>query len=127
VYLELQGQQDKNDKSSMTHLFEAIKKIAAENPDGFTVKIPSLEFQISGYIAAYSETQDCFGDEGLLKVLEHALAHDKIVGGWLNRQNRQFYFDSSNVFETKEEAIEFGRKHKQIAIFDLYAFREIRL
>jgi fructokinase len=127
VYLELQGQQDKNDRSSMTHLFEAIKKIAEENPDGFTVKIPSLEFLISGYIAAYSETQNCFGDEGLLKVLEHATTHDNIVGGWRNKQNRQYYFDSSKVFETREEAIEFGRKHKQIAIFDLYAFREIRL
>jgi len=125
--LELQGQQDKNDRSSMTNLFEAIKKIAAENPDGFTVKIPSLEFQISGYFAAYSETQDCFGDEGLRKALEHALAHDNFVGGWLNKQNKQFYFDSSKIFETKEEAIEFGRKHKQIAIYDLYAFREIRL
>lgn len=111
----------------MEYLFQAIKEIATENPDGFTVKIPSLEFQISGYIAAYSETQNCFGDEGLRKVLEHVLAHDKIVGGWRNKQNKQFYFDSSKVFETKEEAIEFGRKHKQIAIFDLYAFREYRL
>lgn len=127
VYLKLRGQQDKNDESSMTDLFEAIKRIAAENPDGFTVKIPSLEFQISGYIAAYSETQDSFGDEGLRKVLEHALTHDKIVGGWLDKESRQYYFDSSKVFENKEEAIEFGRKHKQIAIFDLYAFREIRL
>ena len=127
VLLKLQSQQDKNGKSSMEYLFQAIKEIATENPDGFTVKIPSLEFQISGYIAAYSETQNCFGDEGLRKVLEHVLAHDKIVGGWRNKQNKQFYFDSSKVFETKEEAIEFGRKHKQIAIFDLYAFREYRL
>jgi fructokinase len=126
-YLELPGQQDKNDKSSMTHLFEAIKQIATKNPDGFTVKIPSLEFQISGYVAAYSETQNCFGDEGLRKVLEHAINHDNVVGGWLNKHNEQFYFDSSKVFETKDEAVEFGRKHKQIAIFDLYAFREIRL
>lgn len=127
MHLEPQGQRDKNAESSMTYLFEAIKKIAEENPDGFTVKIPSLEFQISGYIAAYSETQNCFGDEGLRKVLKHAAENDKIVGGWLNKQNEQFYFDSSKVFETKEEAVEFGRKHKQIAIFDLYAFREIRL
>ena len=111
----------------MTHLFDAIKKIARENPEGFTVKIPSLEWVIDGYIAAYSETQDCFGDEGLLRVLEHATEHDKIVGGWLNKENKQFYFDSDKQFFNKDEAIEFGRKHRQIAIFDLQTFREIRL
>jgi fructokinase len=111
----------------MTNLFEAIKQIAEENPDGFTVQIPSLEFLISGYIAAYIETQNCFGDEGLRKVLEHATKHDNIVGGWRNKENQQFYFDSSKVFDNREDAIEFGLQQKQIAIFDLYAFREIRL
>ncbi|MDR1553344.1 MAG: hypothetical protein LBS69_07780 [Prevotellaceae bacterium] len=111
----------------MTHLFEAIKQIAKENPDGFTVKIPSLEWVIDGYIAAYLETQNCFGDEGLLRVLEHASKHDKIVGGWKNKDNKQFYFDSDKQFPGKEDAIEFGRKQKQIAIFDLQTFREIRL
>ncbi|GAP73081.1 hypothetical protein SAMD00024442_6_42 [Candidatus Symbiothrix dinenymphae] len=127
AYLELPGQQDKNDTRSMTNLFEAIKTIASENPDGFTVKIPELEFVTSGYIAAYIETQNCFGDEGLRKVIEHAEHHDKIVGGWLNEQNKQFYFDSSQVFQTKDEAIEFGKQQKQLAIFDMNTFSEIRL
>jgi len=111
----------------MTHLFNAIKKIAAECPDGFTVRVPEMEFVISGYVVAYEETQNCFGDDGLRKVLAHALAHDKIVGGWLNLDNRQYYFDSSRVFETLEEAKAFGLANNQIAFFDLYAFREIRL
>lgn len=111
----------------MTHLFEAIKLIAKKNPEGFTIRVPSLEWVLDGYIAAYSETQNSFGDEGLKKVLEHALQHDKIVGGWRNEQNKQFYFDSDKQFTSKEEAIAFGRKHKQIAIFDLQTFREIRL
>jgi len=29
----------------MTNLFEAIRKIAKENPEGFTVKIPTLEWE----------------------------------------------------------------------------------
>ena len=111
----------------MIHLFEAIKQIAKKNPEGFTVRIPSLEWVLEGYIAAYSETQNCFGDEGLMKVLKHAGTHDKIVGGWLNKENKQFYFDSDKQFFSKEKAIEFGQKHKQIAIFDLQTFREIRL
>jgi fructokinase len=127
IVLELPGQQDKNDRSSMTQLFEAIKQIAEDNPDGFTVRIPTLEYLTDGYIAAYLETQDCFGDAGLMKVLEHAAAHDNIVGGWRNNENKQYYFDSSKVFDNRDEAIKFGRENKQIAIFDMYAFREIRL
>jgi fructokinase len=111
----------------MTHLFEAIKKIAKENPEGFTVEIPTLEWVTNGYIAACSETQNCFGDEGLRKVLEHAEKHGKIVGGWLNEDNQQFYFDSSKVFTSMKKAIEFGRKNQQISIFDLETFTEIRL
>jgi fructokinase len=127
VYFELQGQQDKNDRRSMTNLFEVIKAIANENPDGFTVKIPEMEFITSGYVAAYLETQNCFGDAGLMKVLEHAEKHEHIVGGWQNAENKQFYFDSSHVFQTKDEAIKFGRQQKQLAIFDMNTFSEIRL
>ncbi|MDR0844794.1 MAG: hypothetical protein LBN71_06200, partial [Tannerella sp.] len=71
----------------MTNLFEAIKAIAYENPAGFTVKIPEMEFVTSGYVAAYLETQNCFGDAGLMKVLEHAGKHENIVGGWQNEEN----------------------------------------
>jgi len=49
------------------------------------------------------------------------------MGGWLNEDNRQFYFDSSKVFTSMKEAIAFGRKNKQISIFDLDTFTEIRL
>lgn len=111
----------------MKNLFEAIKKIANENPEGFTVHLPDINWVISGYISAYKETQDCFGDEGLKKALEHALSHNNILGGWKNEENKMFYFDSSKTFETLDEAKKFGRENEQIAIFDLNIFREIRL
>jgi len=111
----------------MTNLFEAIKKIANQNPEGFTVQLPDLNWVISGYISAYKETQNCFGDEGLRKALEHALSHDNIVGGWKNEENKMFYFDSSKTFDSLEEATRFGKENEQIAIFDLNTFREIKL
>jgi fructokinase len=111
----------------MTNLFNAIKKIAEQNPDGFTVKIPDLTDLKDGYIVAYLETQNCFGDEGLKKVLNHALQHEGIVGGWKNRENRQYYFDSSKVFDNPEEAIRWGIENKQIAIFDLTSQKVIEL
>jgi fructokinase len=111
----------------MNDLMKAIKKIARENPEGFTVEIPTLNHVSEGYIAAFLETQNSFGDEGLRKVINHALQHGKIVGGWLNSENKQYYFDSSQVFTDLEEAIKFGNENRQIAVFDLTNFREIRL
>jgi fructokinase len=110
----------------MEILLEAIKKIAERKPEGFTVQLPSLKPLKSGYIAAYLETQNCFGDEGLKKVLKHALEHERIIGGWKNIENKQFYFDSSKVFDNLEEATIFAVENKQIAIFDMSEKKEIR-
>lgn len=111
----------------MKYLINAILEIAKQNPDGFTVKLPTLEHVTNGFIAAYAETQNCFNVDGLEKVLKHALEHGQVVGGWLNTENNFFYFDSSKVFETESEAVEFGKQNQQIAIFDLNELREIRL
>lgn len=111
----------------MTNLFEAIKRIAQENPEGFTVELPSLKWVSKGYVSAYKETQDSFGDEGLRKVLIHAESHDKVVGGWLNEENGLYYFDSDKVFKDRDEAIKFGKENEQIAIFDLNNLEVIKL
>jgi fructokinase len=104
-----------------------IKKIAVRNPDGFTIELPTLNPVISGIIAAYKETQDCFGDNGLEKVIEHSINHDKVMGGWLNEENDQYYYDSCKVFRVEEEAVKFGRENKQIAVFDLDNLKLIKL
>ena len=105
----------------MEQLFEAILKIADANPDGFTVDLTTLKKVTKGISVAYLETQDSFGEEGLKRVLNHALMHEKKVGGWLNEENNQFYF--TNL----EEAKQFGRENKQIAIFDIGQMRLIKL
>ena len=47
--------------------------------------------------------------------------------GWLNEENGQFYFDSIRIFTNMDEAIRFGRKNKQLAIFDLTHLRLVKL
>ena len=89
----------------MKQLVKAIMKIAQENPDGFTIEILTLTTIEKGYVSAYKETQDSFGIKGLEKVIEHAQSHDKIVGGWFNEDNNQFYFDINKIFDNLEEAI----------------------
>lgn len=111
----------------MEQLFEVILGIAQKNPDGFTVDITTLKNVTKGISVAYLETQNSFGDEGLRRVLKHALEHEKKVGGWLNEENGQFYFDSIRIFTDLDEAIRFGRENEQIAIFDLTHLRLIKL
>lgn len=111
----------------MEQLFEAILEVAKKNPDGFTVDLTTLKKVTRGISVAYLETQDSFGEEGLRKVLKHALEHEKKVGGWLNEENGEFYFDSIRIFTDLDEAIRFGRENQQIAIFDLAHLRLIKL
>jgi fructokinase len=111
----------------MEHFFEAIKKIAAVNPEGFTVDLTSLKKVTGGISVAYLETQDSFDDEGLKRVLKHALIHEKKVGGWLDDESGSFYYDSVRIFTSLDEAKKFGRENKQIAIFDITNLRLIKL
>jgi fructokinase len=111
----------------MEHLFEVIKKMAEENPTGFTVDLLTLRRLTGGISVAYLETQNSFGDEGLKRVLKHALAHEKTAGGWLNRDDGQFYYDSIRIFTDLEAAKRFGRENNQLAIFDLTNLRLIWL
>ena len=106
---------------------ESIKEMANQNPLGFTVDLTTLKKVTGGISVAYLETQNCFGDEGLEKVLQHAMAHDKKVGGWLDEDSGSFYFDSVRSFTNLDAAIQFGRENKQIAIFDITNLRLIKL
>lgn len=111
----------------MEQLFEAIEAIAKANPDGFTVDLTTLKKVTKGISVAYIDTQGSFGEEGLKRVLNHALMHEKKVGGWLNEENGMFYFDSIRIFTNLEEAKRFGRENNQIAIFDIGQMRLIKL
>ena len=111
----------------MIKLIEAIHEIAKENPEGFTVDLTTLKRITAGISVAYIETQDSFGIEGLERVIKHALEHDRKVGGWMNEDDGQLYYDSIRIFTDLEEAKRFGRENRQIAIFDLTNLRLIKL
>jgi len=113
----------------MTDLIERVWEYSKNNPDGFTLNIETMKPLKYGIIVAYKETQDSFGKQQLQNVINHALRHQKMVGGWLNYENGLFYFDSVKVFKNSEikEAIKFGIENEQIAIFDLTNLKEITI
>lgn len=105
---------------------EKFLRIAEENKEGFTCNING-ETVTSGYCVAVVETQDSFGIEGLKKVLQYAEEHGTAVGGWLNQENGQYYFDAVQVIADREEAITVGVENEQIAIFHLDTLECINL
>ena len=106
--------------------FEKVLRIAEANPEGFTVELNG-EAVTSGYCVAVAETQNCFGIEGLKKVLQYAEEHGTAIGGWLNPENGQYYFDAVQVIADREEAITVGVENEQIAIFHLDTLECINL
>lgn len=111
----------------MKYLIEAIQEIANENPFGFTITLPSLEFVTEGYSVAFEATQNSFDVDGLIKVINHARQNGNVIGGWLDEETNLYYFDSCLILSDEKEAIEFAKQNKQIAIFDLTNLRVIRV
>lgn len=120
---------NKDAGSSNIALVEKIWKHAENNPHGFTLDLEAMEPVKFGISVAYLETQDSFDKQGLEKVIAHALKHHKVIGGWLNEDNELYYFDSVRIFKNNEldEAIEFAKQNRQLALFDLTNLKEIRV
>lgn len=114
----------------MNNLFTTLSMIAAANPAGFTFNVEQNEMQTSGYAVALAATQNSFGADGLVSVLNLVTSEScpaSCVGGWMDSETGLYYFDATVIFEDRETAINFGRMQKQIAIFDLNNMQEIRL
>lgn len=102
-------------------LLMALASLAINHKDGFTVSAATLQSIQSGYAVAVAETQNSFGLEGLVNVIKYVSEHPEIdaFGGWYNKENNMYYFDATVIVEDLAAAIELGRMHKQIAIYDL--------
>lgn len=112
-----------------TAVLIALAIIAINNKEGFTVNAETLQPVTRGYAVAVADTQNSFGLEGLANVVKYVFDHPEInaFGGWYNSKNNMYYFDATIIVEDLTAAIELGRIHTQIAIFDLANLREIRL
>ena len=100
-------------------VLKKLKQIAKENPTGFTVYLKNLIPVEKGWSVALKETQNSFGDEGLLKVLSVANERTGIVGGW--REDGKFWWDAVKIFDNEVEATAFGIENEQIAIYHIEA------
>ncbi len=102
-------------------MIDQILKIAEQNPEGFTIYLPSMEFVKHGWVIANKETQDKFGRKGLIEVVEFAMNHNRIVGGYRNKDG-EFQFDASIVEPDRQVAISLMLIHHQDCIYNLETF-----
>lgn len=104
--------------------------VAAANPECFTVNAFTGEIPVTGYCVALQETQNSFNNEGLqnvLKVIESGKTRAAFVGGWLDHETGLYYYDATIVTDNLKDALTLAKANKQIAIFCLDTFEEIRL
>ncbi len=104
---------------------------------GFTYNIKDGSFASDGFaVAVYNDKEYIFEAadeyEALAGIVQYTannmqtlLEKNVFLGGWVDDGN--VYLDCSVVLQDKNEAIELGKTHKQLAIFDLSTFEEIRL
>ena len=111
------------------YLVEKVWEFSLSRPEGFTLELSTWTEPTEGISAAYELAESCVDLSGLEFVINHALAHEGFVGGWLNAADSLYYFDSVRIFpvDSLAAAIRFGKANGQIAIYNLTTGEEIPL
>lgn len=105
----------------MKDLISRVWEYSRQNPEGFTLDLKTMKPISEGICVGYQATQDSHSRESLERVINHALRHEGIVGGWFNVVNSLYYFDSVRIFPEaeKDKAIQFAKEQEQISIYNL--------
>lgn len=109
-------------------LFNRLKKLIQENPDGFTANSNGEKLNLnSGY--AVSITQNTGKINAIInKILEMPKPLEPFnYGGWENTEKKTYALDITLIKEKKEDALKIASENNQIAIFDFANMQEIRL
>ncbi len=84
-------------------------------PEGFTLDLRTMTEPKQGIAVSYAATQGSHTREQLNSVVRHAMQHYGYVGGWLNSDDGNYYFDSTRLFGETElkDAVAFGKANAQ--------------
>ena len=117
------------DNSKVKALSDKIWTYSQSHPDGFTLDVRTMTEPTEGIAVSYYATQGSHSRKNLNRVVRHAIRHDGYVGGWLDTADSLYYFDSTRLFpeDSLEDAIKFGLKNRQKAIFSIEEKREIKI
>ena len=116
-------------ETKLASLADSVWAFSLAHPDGFTLNIRQMTVPAEGIAVSYAATQHTHAREGLQAVLDHALAHEGYVGGWLNVADSLYYFDSVRLFpeDSLAAALRFGRANAQHSVYILSTATEVPL
>ena len=115
------------EQSNITIIADKVWAFSQSHPDGFTVDIRTMTEPTEGIAVSYAATQNSHSRERLDKVVSHALQHEGYVGGWYNREDGLYYFDSTKLFPENDlkAALQFGNENGQYSVFILSTYTDI--
>jgi hypothetical protein len=116
-----------------------VLRTITKNPGGFSVKpkngkMPSNGYMVSipGHTQIVSEAA-LKGPQGGDIIKQYANAHADVlndprahIGGWTDKATGKTYLDVSHNISGRSAAVSAGKKHNQIAIWDVKHAKEIR-
>ena len=102
---------------------------------GATYNLNSNNYMESGFMCAKAENEYIIDGQVTVEHLQNYITkyakdlqkENANLGAWYNTENGKTYLDTSFRFENLQDAVEFGRKNNQLAIFNLNTFEEYRL
>ena len=117
----------KIEQTNVSQIADKIWAFSQSHPNGFTLDIRTKTEPKEGIAVSYAATQNCHSRGQLDKVVNHALQNGGYVGGWCNKENGLYYFDSTRLFpeDSLQAAFLFGKENGQQSVFILSTATEI--
>ena len=114
-------------EQSISTIADKVWTYSQSHPDGFTLDIRTMTEPQEGIAVSYAATQNHHSRSQLESVISHALQNDGYVGGWYNREDGLYYFDSSRLFpeDKLNNAIQFGKEYGHQSVYRLSSSTEI--
>ena len=115
------------EQSGVSQIADKVWAFSQSHPNGFTLDLRTMTEPTEGISVSYAATQNSHSRNQLDKVVNHAIQNDGYVGGWYNKENGLYYFDSTRLFpeDSLQEAIRFGKENCQQSVFVLSSSTEI--
>ena len=115
------------EQRNISGISDKVWAFSQTHPDGFTIDIRTMTEPMEGIAVSYAATLNCHSRDQLDKVVSHALQHEGYVGGWYNREDGLYYFDSTKLFPENDlkGALLFGKENGQYSVFILSTYTDI--
>jgi len=115
------------EQSNVSQVADKVWAFSQSRPNGFTLNVRTMTEPTEGIAVSYAATQRSHSRDQLEKVVNHAFQNSGYVGGWLNKENHLYYFDSTRLFpeDSLQAAIQFGKENGQQSVFVLSSSKEI--